>query len=238
MAGIREYLVKHERIIGPLFFITGFIVDNLTLTRIDRIFDNIILLSYLVLALIAILVINKFQSGGLATASLLLMQYAFGGLFSGYLIFYTRASTFVASWVFIFILVILFIANERLRESYSWARFQIGIYYVALFSYLVFSVPVLIGRMDEFIFILSGVISLVIISYVIKLIRWVNPFSVIHLVSIWFLIGAIFVGFNFLYFTNIIPPVPLSLKESVVAHSVRKIGSQYEIKSETYDWWR
>src|SRR3989344_2295114 len=188
ITGIKEFISRHERIIGPLFFITGFIVDNLTLTRIDRVFDNIVLLSYLVLALVAILVINKFQSGGLATTSLLIMQYAFGGLFSGYLIFYTRASTFVASWVFIFILVILFIANERLRESYSWARFQIGIYYVALFSYLVFSIPVFIGRMDEYIFILSGVISLVVIRYVIKLIRWVNPFSAIHLISIWFLI--------------------------------------------------
>jgi hypothetical protein len=41
-----------------------------------------------------------------------------------------------------------------------------------------------------------------------------------------------------MYFTNVIPPIPLSLKDSGVYHGIIKITEgQYEAKSEIQTWW-
>jgi hypothetical protein len=51
-------------------------------------------------------------------------------------------------------------------------------------------------------------------------------------------IGSVFVIFNILYFTNIIPPVPLSLKFKAVYHSVTKITEgQYRAVYEENPWY-
>ncbi len=52
---------------------------------------------------------------------------------------------------------------------------------------------------------------------------------------------SIFVFFNFLYFTNVIPPIPLSLKFSGVYHSVYRVSStnyvgMYEPSQSLFFW--
>jgi hypothetical protein len=72
-------------------FLLGFIVDNLTLTRVDQVFDNVILLSYVILAMLSMLALyagiaerySERMNRFLREKSPLLMQYAFGGLLSG-----------------------------------------------------------------------------------------------------------------------------------------------------------
>ena len=55
--------------------------------------------------------------------------------------------------------------------------------------------------------------------------------------SILFSIIIIFVGMNVLYFTNLIPPIPLSLKDSGVYHSIKKYGaSDYIAEYEDIGW--
>jgi len=54
-----------------------------------------------------------------------------------------------------------------------------------------------------------------------------------------FAIGAIFASFNFLYFANIIPPIPLSLKDVGIYHSVVRFeNGDYQVKYEPGTWWQ
>src|SRR3989338_5269691 len=99
--------------IGSTIF--GFIVDSLTLTRIDLLFDNLILFFYLAVAVVGMAITNLYDTGvwrgtpdGVRlfhripsyarTLSTFLMQYAFVGLLSGFFVFYARGASISASW--------------------------------------------------------------------------------------------------------------------------------------------
>src|SRR3989344_9430146 len=101
-----EYLKKvykrSERYISPAAFLAGFIIDNITLTRIDLWFNNLLLFSYLLIAGASILLVHfivgrKETQDGMGKSIALLLpivtQFAFGALFSGYFVYYTRSGT-------------------------------------------------------------------------------------------------------------------------------------------------
>jgi hypothetical protein len=53
-----------------------------------------------------------------------------------------------------------------------------------------------------------------------------------------FSIGLIYVTLNFLYFTNIIPPIPLSLKEvGIFQNVIRHDNGLYDLTYEKPEWW-
>jgi hypothetical protein len=55
---IKKYFEKNTARFSVLFFLGGFIFDNLTLQRIDSLTANLVLLSYLFVALLFILINN------------------------------------------------------------------------------------------------------------------------------------------------------------------------------------
>jgi len=92
--------------------------------------------------------------------------------------------------------------------------------------------------MGALIFILSGITSLVVIWLVIKALELLTggatkPYQSKMKVSI----VGIFLAFNVLYFTNIIPPIPLSLKELNVHYAVEREGQNYIVYSENTKWY-
>jgi hypothetical protein len=81
---------------------------------------------------------------------------------------------------------------------------------------------------------MSSVISLVIIFGFILLIRFVAPFKfkearkriVISVLSI-------FAAVQILYFLNVIPPLPLAIRDIGVFHNVTRLGSSYVLTQES-----
>src|SRR3989338_4457057 len=159
---LKDFIHKHEKYFSPGAMLLGFIIDSLTLTRADVWLDNLILLSYLLLAGISILLLNAYAAGRLQKLGRLIvllplaMQFAFGGLFSGFVVLYSRSASLMASWPFIGIIAALMIGNEYFRNRYRRLVFQIGIYFLAIFSYFIFAVPVLLNSIGPLIFIVSG----------------------------------------------------------------------------------
>lgn len=69
--------------------------------------------------------------------------------------------------------------------------------------------------------------------------RFVPRFLDLQMRKLVFTVGLIFVGFNTLYFTNIIPPIPLSLKDVGIYHSVVRFeDGSYQLKYEKGAWWQ
>ena len=238
---------KYDKYLSPTALVFGFVWDNLTLTRIDLFLDNFILLSYLIIAGIGISLIYILQSPRAVPRWLerisyllpLMIQFAFGGLFSGYVVFYSRGGTFSASWIFLLLLASLLIGNEFFREKYHQLRFKITIYYVAIFSFLIFFVPVVVKKIGGGIFILSGLLSLLVIYAFLKYLGALssNPLKQ-QRNYIFRNIGVTFIVINLLYFTNIIPPLPLSLKEIDLAHNITRVDSgSYIIEKEKFPWY-
>jgi hypothetical protein len=245
---LKTYYERYERyaMAGALLF--GFVFDNLTLTRIDLWLDNLILGSYLTIVGGCAVLLNLHDAGRIRIRSAhtldwilpLTMQFAVGNLFSGYIVFYLRSGSLAKSWPFLLFLAFFFLGNELFRSRYQRMAFRMGIFYIALFSFSIFSVPVLFNAIGVGIFILSGVASLVVfvgIAYLQSRVapaytRGARPILVQT-------IGAIYLIFNFFYFTNIIPPIPLSLKELGVYHSVERgtEGGLYRVSYEPKRWY-
>ena len=244
---VLDWWIKYERHASSAAFITGFIWDNLTLRRIDMLLENILFSSYLVISATSIILLNGIESGIFsnrlkpqATHWLpLIMQFSFGTLLSGFFVFFSRSSSLAGSWPFLLFIFSLLILNESLKKKYSLLIFQISVFYVVSFSYSVLIMPVLIGSMSESVFIASSAVSLAIVGVVLLFISKVAKESFREsrkiLVSI---ILFLLVAFNILYFTNIIPPIPLSIKEIGVYHSVIKTsGGDYEVTYEPLAWY-
>jgi len=245
---IHTWLRLHERHLSSLALLGGFILDAFTLRRVDLPFENILIMSYFVLLMIGIVILNLSDAqryhGPWATnvphLIPLVIQFAFGGLFSGFTIFYFRSGSIVASWPFIFILVGLLLGNELLRRHYARMVFQISTFFTALFFFTIFFIPVLISRMDSLVFVLSGLIALVLTMIFIGILYYFVPDQVMKSRKpLTYSIISIFILVNILYFLNIIPPIPLSLKSVGVYHSVARQGGGYVVLEEErsrFDW--
>ena len=230
-----------------LAFVFGFLVDTITLNRVDQVFDNIVLLNYVILSMVGLLILysaaaGKFPwRGDLAKRyAPLLVQFAFGGLLSGMLIFYGRSGAWTDSWLFLLIILIVIIGNEVIKKRTGLLIFNLAILFIGLFSYVVLIVPVLTGHMGSLVFIGSGLLALLIMYGFVRLLGLIIPrFISLHKRFVIFTIGLIFLILNGLYFTNIIPPIPLSLKEVGIFHQVtRETDGSYTLVYEDGPWWR
>lgn len=229
----KSWFERNEKYLSIGFFSLGIIIDNLTLTRIDLLFDNLVLITYILLAILGIVLLYSAQVKRkshphswvvrISRFVPFLTQYAFGGLFSGFIIFYTKSASWTTSWIFLFILIAFFIGNERFRKNYNKVDFQIGILFVAIFSFMIFFVPVVLKMMGALIFVLSGVLSISLIYLLFYSLSYfiaeIHPKREKRITKN---ILGIFILFNLLYLFNIIPPIPLSLKEIGIYEYVQK----------------
>lgn len=235
--------------------LVGFIVDSLTLTRIDLLFDNLVLFFYLAVAIMGIAITNLYDTGvwrgtpdGVRlfhrvpsyarTLSPFLMQYAFGGLLSGFFVFYSRGTSLSASWPFLTLLLFLLVGNEFFRTRYQQFTFQISIFFFVLYSYMIFFVPVVVGAIGTWVFLLSGAVSIIVIGMLLYGFSYLMPTTKHHLgAAVVASIGGIILAVNAMYFLNILPPLPLSLKEAGVYHHVTRTAGGYLVTDEKQAWY-
>lgn len=245
----KEKMYRVRRYWLTIAFLLGFVVDNITLNRVDQLFDNIVLLSYVMLAMASMLVLYAGVAGKvperiepfMRTYAPLLVQFSFGGLLSGMLIFYGRSGTLYDSWPFLLIILTVIIGNEKIRDRARRLVFNMAILFVGLFSYVVLIVPVITGWMGPWIFLGCGLIALMIIYGFFRLLYRIIPnFIYLQMRPVVFVVGLIYLSLNFLYFANVIPPIPLSLKDVGIYHSVVRFDDtdEYQLTYEKPAWWQ
>jgi hypothetical protein len=245
---VQNFLERYKQIITPLALIGGFVVDIFTLTQIDQVFDNAILITHLlIVGTMIILLFSENTPFGeririrqrhelLKT----IMLFSFGGLFSGFFLFYVRSGSFLTSAPFILLMLGLMLGAEFLKEYYDHIALRVTFYFIALFSYLIFLVPLIVNKVSAGLFIVSGILSLAVIVGIIRLLKKMNPYEFRkHGKRIIVSIVSAYLIFNIFYFLNIIPPVPLSLKFNAVYHEVTKVRDfEYVATYEEAPWYQ
>lgn len=240
---------RYEHHLGVGALVVGFIFDVILAKRPDSIADHVLLLSYLGLAGMVIILLNRRemrakerQHSSEPLFLLLLLQFCFGGLASNFLVLYGKSGSFTVDVLFLGFLVTLIFGNEFLRSRYAQLRFNAGVYYLLILTYCVIAVPVFVTHtMGTWVFLLSGLISLGFMAGFLFLLativfRGKEPGKVF---GVSFVVLAIFLTFNLLYFLNIIPPVPLSLKDIGMYHSLlKKSDGNYTGLYEASPWWQ
>ena len=239
---LRTWIKKNHHWLMPASLVLGFVGDSLTLRRVAGLFENVMMIVYLVVTMLSILAVNYLRQKENRSIFLekvylfapFVIQFTFGGLFSGFTVFYFRSGSLASSWIFIVILLALMLGNEIYKKHYEHLVFQVTTLFTALYFYLIFAVPVLVNKMGAGIFLLSGVVSLVLIAGCIYLFVRIIPKQIHEHKKLFAIaIGGMFVFINILYLTNMIPPVPLALKVGDAYYQVTKVGGGYQVTDDT-----
>ncbi len=247
----RRFLRKHQKYTPILFFIGGFIFDTLTLGRIDRTYDLVVLCLHMSCLTLTLCAYNLADDGRWNNTVLerfeeffpLAIQFFFGGLSSAYVIYFSRSVSLSKTATFFILLVALLFANEFLKKRISNKYLQFSVYFFISFTFFTFMVPVFLKDIGTSIFLFSGFISLGSTLLLIILIYVSSPTTrmEIRMPKLIGIIGSIYAFINLLYFFNLIPPVPLALDEGIVAHDISIENYKYVVSyenEENYIFWR
>ena len=247
-------------ILPAFFFLAGVTYDSLTLTRIDRPLDNLILLLYLTVLGVLVILTGRFQLGLIPSASehkswnalslihrvqphfAKALQFLLGGLFSAYAIFYSQSTSFSTTAIFLGLIVVFLIANEFLQTRYSSLKMLVSLFALVTLSFLTFFLPVLTGWMNDVIFLTGVLMTGVIVWKIVQLtLQGLPHVSFYTAFTISFPALCLVILCTVLYFLNWIPPIPLSLKFGGIYHQIEKIHDEYILtyeKGPWYDLWK
>lgn len=228
---------RYQKYAAVLCFAGGIVYDSLTLGRIDRLFDNLVLLTYLLLlgtqiALIGLLQTNQLRSPLLQrgqTLYPLAVQFLLGSLFSAYAVFYFQSTSLTPAAVFFGLLVFLLVANELLRERLTSLPLLAAMYFFVLCSFSIFFVPVLVKTMNRWTFALGVLLSLLLVGGVLAAI-YLRAAQRFGLRPSLLAVGGVLALLLLFYAANWIPPVPLALRFGGICHRAEKRGAVYHLE--------
>ena len=239
-----------------VFFFAGVTYDTVTLTRIDRLLDNFILLLYLMVLGILIVLkgrtdLQKIHGEPVTTGKAahvldraepyypMGIQFLLGGLFSAYTIFYSQSASLTTTAVFFGVLVLLLVGNEFLHDRLSSLKLLISLYALVAFCFFTFFLPVLTGIMNWIMVVLGAVLSLALALRVLELVyQGQTSRARMELVKAGGPAVAVVAVLIAFYFLNWIPPVPLSLKLGGIYHQVEKVDGLYHLTFEKPAWYQ
>lgn len=241
------WMRTYERHLSALAMVAGFVTDSIFFERIDLWQTQIVFALYTAICFITIPLLNYIEtraSRGIPRprwSSILPIatQFALGGFWSGFVIFYGRSAVFGVSWPFLLFLTLVFLGSEYFHRYHSRLVFTSTLFFFALYSYAIFAVPVYTGSIGTLAFLESGVIAIAIFALFTILLRNMGRASL--LADVWRIrVGAlaVLVLVNIFYFTNVLPPLPLSVESSGIYHSVWRVPDAYLALRETNQSWQ
>ena len=236
---IKESYQKHQRWTPILFFILGFIFDAFMLKRADELLAILQQALYIIISGVFIGIELVETSREVHAPRFLvklwkyreaILHFLMGTLLNAYTIFYFKSASALSSFIFIAILVVVLIMNEFSRFGKSQTQVHMAFLSLCLISYLVTLSPIILGFIGIIPFLAANLVAIVVIvgyySLLEKKFAVVPKFLRTHVLMPFIGIQAFF---TILYFTHMIPPVPLSVSFIGIYHDVKKGIGEYEL---------
>ena len=247
---LKLYYERNERQVDIASFVGGFLFDIVTLGRVDSwlsIGQQIIYLA----AIATVLLQMFFEEGkppprleGMSAVKRWYYQYRtavvhflLGSLLSLYTLFFFKSSSLLVSFGFLTFLVLVLLLNESKRFKALGLSFKFALLSLCVLSFAAVVVPVLIGSIGVFVFLLSmfaGGVPLAIIDRRVRIHAPDRIEQARRQISVPF--GLVLVGFLTLYLFRLIPPVPLSIPFIGVYHGVERTEAGYRLSYERPAW--
>lgn len=231
------------------FFLGGFFFDILTLSAIDDLLGITQQIIYLLILGVILFydflfTHNLYQPSRRLTKAWdyrqLAVHFLLGSLLSVYSLFFLKSASLFSSVIFVVLLMGLMVANELKRIQRSEINIKIGLYVICVFSFFSMTIPVILGFVGLFPFLLSiALTGLAIYGVYLLLQRKVQDQR--KLQKSLLLPGAtILTLFLAFYLVGWIPPVPLSIQNMGIYHNVEKSEGKYILSHEQASWqfWR
>ncbi len=239
---IANSLKKHWDV---LFFLGGFLFDVITIGEVDDRYNLISQGIYLFFAC-SLLVYsfvdlenNRFNDSRIFQLFSkyydLIFHFSIGSLLSVFTIFYFKSSSFLNSFLFLFIIVSFMIANELprfVRFGKYFKSLLVGICLVSYFSYLT---PIFLGEVGKSSFFLGLLISIILIAILSFTYQKILKKSVFNEFTIPSSAACIF--FLLFYLFKVLPPIPVAIKDIGIYQKIEKSNYQYRCYHQK-PWWK
>jgi hypothetical protein len=243
LAAVARFASRRSTVV---MFVAGFLFDLMTMQRIDAITDLIIQLVYLA-ALTWLLILQHREAHGAWTPPRRLqglwaynvdvLHFFYGGLLSAYVVLYFKSSTGARPLIFFSLLVLLMFVNEMPQIRRAGHRLRLGLYAFCVLSFLNYFVPIVVGRMGAWVFLLALLLSAGVVWVVADrlAVREVNRAAT--RARLFAPAAVVIAVVGVLYVLRLIPPVPLSVQFHGIYHEVRRDGGGYALVYEKPPFW-
>lgn len=235
---IRDWAERHERWFMPTMLVFGALFDVIQFRMLNLKQTFFIIVVYIILV-VGSMALSASGSGRkhrflryLHIIAPLAQQFALGGMLSTALLFYWFSGEIAVTWPLIGLIVIIMISNETFRHVFLRPVVQVGVFYFSLFSLFSIWFAHLFQSLSWIIFLTGGFVSLGVMTGILALLVRVGDLFEDRM-KMWFTIAGIFACMNVFYVLDIIPPIPLALREAEMAYSIRE---DYSLVAPTESW--
>lgn len=231
----RPPLDRLRQLLPSALLCGGFVVDVITF-RTLRAETTFALLGGYAFVAAAGVAVGERGTGAVRKIAPLAVQFAFGALLSSAFLFYWFGGAVAASWPVMLVLVALMASNEAFRRAFLRPSIQFGVFAFAIFSYGTLLFPSMLQSIDVWVFLLGGAAATAVSLLLAEIIARTDKTRRPMLGRFRLIAGGTYVAFAVLYFLNVIPPIPLSIREAGAYYDVTVQGGAYALRTEPEDF--
>ena len=247
MRNVFEFLRRHS---APAMFAVGFLFDFFTMQRIDAWLDLAFQLAYLA-GLTALLVFQHREAEGrwvpgrvagrVWQYNVEALHFLYGGLLSAYVVLYFRSSTGARPALFLALLVGVMGLNEVPRIRRAGYTLRLGLYGFCVLSFLTYFIPIILGRIDGWVFLLSLLSSAAVVWQMTRWLAARGTEGAADRRRLFAPAAGVLLFIAVLYVLRLIPPVPLSVQFQGIYHDIRREDGGYTLvyqQPPPWEFWR
>lgn len=212
----------------PSAFVGGFLFDVVTIGREVSTVNLIILSVYAGVVYLGLWLRNQGLSEKVTRVITFVLHFALGAVFSALVVLYFKSTGSIATFLVVAALAAAMVANEILQHRDDQRELIWGVYAVSLVMLFNFVIPHLAKSVSAWWFLVSTMMGLGAIwglRYMVK-----APLKSVRMATS--LVAVLVV----LFFSGLVPPVPLVLENSLEGMNLKKIdtenGREYTIEKE------
>lgn len=227
-------LERYRHLLPSVLLCGGFFVDVATFRTLRTDVTFALLGGYALVAAAGV-ALGERGTGALRKVVPMAVQFAFGALLSSAFLFYWFGGTVAASWPVMLAVVALMAFNEAFRRAFLRPSIQFGVFAFVLFSYCTLLFPFMLQSLSAWVFLLGGAVATGVSLLLAEIAARAN--ATWRPLTRRFRLTALgtYAAFAALYFLNVIPPIPLSIREAGAYHDVAVRDGQYRLEAEPED---
>lgn len=211
-----------------IIFLFGFVFDVLILPDFEDIHARYIGLTHLLVVAFFIYLREWVVSKNTASEwerklfelTTFLISFSSGAALSFIFVYAVRLAEFSVSWPLFLLLVLIITANEFVSTHNFRYALDLCVLFTATLFYIIFNTPMILKEQNDNIFIISLIVSISVSLLYTHILRKASHTANEEAPRGYALAIGIPMFAGMLYFLNVLPAVPLSLKDAGVYHNI------------------
>lgn len=238
---LRAFTQRYERFLMPAMLLGGTALDAIQfrILKVETTFLFMAVYAAVCVGAIAIMAAPSREDRRVTRYAKLLapflQQFTIGALLSTALLFYWFSGALSASWPVLGFVALLMVSNEVLRTFFTKPFVQVVVFAFALFSLATSFATFVFNSISPWVFVAGGVASLLVMAGVLVVVIRIGHLGAQRR-PMWYGVLTVFALMHIGYFLNVLPPIPLSLRDAGMYSNVTRSGDTYLLDGPEESW--